>query len=59
MSKDNNSNKKTTKADAKSNDQVLSAEEKKQLVEKIKASLFLEDQESVQLYASLIKNAIP
>ena len=55
MSEDDNSK----KPDEKVVDKALSEEERKQLIEKIKASLFLEDQESVQLYASLIKVTIP
>lgn len=58
MAEDNSSNKKSD-ASQKSADKALTEEERKQLIEKIKASLYLEDDESVQLYASLIKVSIP
>jgi len=57
MSEDNDPKKKISESERLNT--PLSEEERKELVEKIKASLFLEDQESVQLYASLFKNSIP
>jgi len=59
MSEENDPKKKPEEAAKKKLDKTLTEEERKQLIEKIKASLYLEDEESVQLYASLIKASIP
>lgn len=65
MSDDADSKKKISDLTDKAGDsdkkisQAITDEERKQLIEKIKANLFLEDQESIQLYASLIKVSIP
>ncbi len=58
MVDEDNSKKKPDQAQ-KSLDRSLTEEERKLLIEKIKASLYLEDDVSVQLYASLIKVGIP
>lgn len=58
MVDDNDSNNKSDPSQ-KSLNRTLTEEERKQLIEKIKASLYLEDDESVHLYASLIKVSIP
>lgn len=52
---DDAESKKKPDSSKKNLDTSLTEEERKQLIEKIKASLFLEDDESTHLYASLIK----